>query len=187
MNGDITCHWKNILRQSLPILVLALFISTCSGVIIGSNEEKLLMVPALALLIPAFINMGGDTASILGSRLGSALHLGTVRPFELSSDLLEDIAATIILAVLSFTFLGFATYAFSVMINVPMALAKILTLTILAGTLSAAIMIGLAVVSAFISYSRGLDPDNVVTPLMSTGGDIVGILSLFLTIKLLGI
>jgi mgtE-like transporter len=187
MEGDLSAHWQNILRQSLPILVLALFISTASGVILGSNEGKLLMIPALALLIPPFINMGGDTSSILGSRLGSALHLGTIKPFELNEDLLEDVAATLILGILSFTFLGFATYVMSIIINMPIALTTILSITIIAGTISSVVMVGLAVVSAFISYSHGLDPDNIVTPLMSTGGDIVGVLSLFMTIKLLGI
>lgn len=187
MNEDLTCHWRNILRQSLPILVLALFISTGSGVIIGSNEGKLFMLPAIALMIPAFINMGGDTASILGSRLGSALHLGTIKPFELNGDLLEDIVATMLLSIFSFGFLGFATHVLSIMIGTPIALTTALSITLIAGTLSAIIMIALALVSAFISYSHGLDPDNIVTPLMSTGGDIVGIISLFLTLKLLGI
>ena len=178
---------KRIMRQSIPILVVALFISIGSGLMLESQEEKLLLLPYLALLIPPFINMGGDTASILGTRLSTAMHLGTVKPYKINRILVENIVATIILGVSAFTFLGFAAYGLSMLIAVEVALGSILLISVVAGTMATLIMIAIGVISTIVSYSRGVDPDNVVMPLLSTGGDIVGIMSLFITIKMMGI
>ena len=38
-----------------------------------------------------------------------------------------------------------------------------------------ALVVILGVVSAFISFKRGIDPDNIVTPIITTSGDTIGI------------
>jgi mgtE-like transporter len=187
MKDTIVYSAKRIMRQSIPILVVALFISIGSGLMLESQEEKLLLLPYLALLIPPFINMGGDTASILGTRLSTAMHLGTVKPYKINKILMENVFATVILGVSAFAFLGVAAYGLAILINIEVALGSIFLISVVAGTMATLIMITIGVVSTFISYSHGVDPDNVVTPLMSTGGDIVGVMSLFITIKMMGI
>jgi cation transporter-like permease len=37
---------------------------------------------------------------------------------------------------------------------------------------------------AFLSYIRGLDPDNVVIPIVTSIGDIVGVTCLIISIKI---
>jgi len=175
---------KAIIRQSIPILVLALFISIGSGTIISAQEDTLLALPLLGLLLPAFINMGGDSAGILGARLGTALHVGTIKANEWNKDLLENLFSTMFVSIIAFTFLGIVSYGISYVLGYGMSFVQVVSITMLGGIITSVIMNLLAVSAAFISYSRGLDPDNIVTPIMSTGGDIVGVIALFLSLRI---
>ena len=47
-------------------------------------------------------------------------------------------------------------------------------------------MTGLVTASAIFVYSRGLDPDTVLGPYINTMGDVVGMLSLFLAVLVVG-
>jgi len=37
---------------------------------------------------------------------------------------------------------------------------------------------------AFLSYAKGLDPDNVVIPIVTSVGDVVGVTCLIISIKI---
>ena len=55
-----------------------------------------------------------------------------------------------------------------------------------AGVLVVCMVSFVSVFTAFWSFKKGLDPDDIVAPVVTTVGDLMGILFLFLFIRLVG-
>jgi mgtE-like transporter len=55
------------------------------------------------------------------------------------------------------------------------------------GVLLVCIISLVSVFTAFLSFKRGLDPDDMVAPVVTTLGDTLGIIFLFLFIGVIGI
>ena len=70
--------WKTIVKHGLPLLTICILIEIFAGQILQSNQQKLLFFPILLISIPVINGVGGNIGSILGARLASGLHLGTI-------------------------------------------------------------------------------------------------------------
>jgi mgtE-like transporter len=44
-----------------------------------------------------------------------------------------------------------------------------------------------SVLTAFLSFKRGLDPDDTVAPIVTTFGDVMGIVFLFIILGIFGV
>ena len=62
---------EGIIQRGLPVLVVTCIMSILVGQILNSREEHLISMPAILILIPSLIKIGGDTGSMLGARLSS--------------------------------------------------------------------------------------------------------------------
>src|SRR5947209_12134994 len=67
-----------ILRESVPILLIAGTIDVVAGLTIEKRLESFLAFPALLVLVPPFLEDTGALGGILSARLASKLHLGTI-------------------------------------------------------------------------------------------------------------
>jgi mgtE-like transporter len=54
---------------------------------------------------------------------------------------------------------------------------------LVAGGLSAVLMLSVLVVVIFVGYRHGLDPDNVIGPVVTTLGDVFGVIFLLVGIR----
>jgi len=176
---------KTILEESIPILLLAGALSICAGLILHNNSDLLFTLPGILVIIPSFNNMGGSVTSVLCCRLSSALHMGMIRPKLRKTKTLErNIFATLIIATISFLALGLAAGGFNMILGLKSL--DILTfpfVTLTAGFITVLILLTISVVFSYVSYSRGLDPDNMVIPVLTSMGDVVGVLLLFLILS----
>ena len=71
---------RRIARESVPVLVLAGTIDVIAGLTIEKRFEAFLVYPALLVLVPPFLEDSGALGSILGARVSTKLHLGTLDP-----------------------------------------------------------------------------------------------------------
>jgi mgtE-like transporter len=53
-----------------------------------------------------------------------------------------------------------------------------------ASMVAIAVTMGCTIGLAFLSYIRGLDPDNVVIPIVTSIGDVMGVTCLIIAIKI---
>jgi mgtE-like transporter len=89
-------------RATFSLGFIALMISSlgdlAAGATLGYMTDTLALLPGLMVLIPAAIGMRGNIFGALGSRLGTAMHVGT---FELSmrrgSMLRQNLEASLVL------------------------------------------------------------------------------------------
>ncbi len=177
---------KTILEESIPMLLLAGALSICAGMVLHSNGEILFTLPGILVIIPAFNNMGGSVSSVLCCRLSSALHLGMIRPKLKKTKTLErNVFATFIISIISFLALGLAAGGFNMLLGLKSLDILIFPfVTLAAGFITVVVLVTISVVFSYISYSRGLDPDNMVVPILTSIGDVVGVSLLFLILTL---
>jgi len=132
------------------------------------------------MFIPVINGVCGNIGSILGARVSSGLHVGYITPDFRGKELRENMIGIVLLALLTFCFLGCLVYVISTSF-------KLVFIMMGAGLLLTFGMICLCIPTAMISFRKGIDPDNVVIPILTTGADVLGILCLLLMIKLVGI
>jgi mgtE-like transporter len=178
---------KKIIKESLPVLFLAMFGGVFAGLILDFMMDEFRRVPGLLVLLPPILAMRGNISSVLASRLSSALHLGLIQPeFKLNKTLNQNIVSSIILNVVMAFFLGVVAYYTYTFIGGGLD-ASILDLTLIAvltGSLAGILLTFLAVVFSLYTYASGRDPDNVVSPLLSMLGDLLTVLCLLVVTRI---
>ena len=70
---------RRILAESLPILALTGMVTILVGVALEDRMEAFVALPALFILLPAFLREG-PLGGMLSSRLSSKIHLGLLEP-----------------------------------------------------------------------------------------------------------
>lgn len=129
------------------------------------------------LLYPAVLTVRGNISGILSGRLGTALHTGRVQPHLRNNtpDFYSIIRSAFVLSFTVMIPVGFAGFLLSLMtFGVKITdLYVFITLPSLVGFLSATLTIPLTSVLSIYTFKRGLDPDTLVYPIMSTVTDIV--------------
>ena len=168
---------KDILKESVPVMSVCAVISIFSGLFMSKNEELLRFLPGLLVVLPPFMSINGNISSVLTSRLSSALHMGLIRPdFKRTNVLSRNMHSMVIVALVSFPVLGFVAgmiNAFFGASGMNFMLFPLLLLT--AGMTTVLILLFTSMAFSYMTYRRGLDPDDVVIPALTTVGDFVGI------------
>jgi mgtE-like transporter len=173
-----------MIRQSVTILVLCALADFLSGGVLEGMKAKFSLLPGLLVMLPPLIDLRGNIGSALGSRLGSALHLGTVKPKLIMTEALRvNILSSLILSVLASATIGLISWVLCLLMGLPgVSLACLLFIAVFSGVLSGVAITLLTVLISIASFRGGWDPDNVTGPVTTTVGDIVTVLSILLAV-----
>ncbi len=158
-------------REALPVLTMLGIIEIFAGTVLSKSDFH--GIPGLIAIIPALISIRGNVAGSFASRLGSMAHLGTFdpkHPFRTSRDgMIAVIVMSVFLSTLAVTvaYIGFSVA------GVQMNYAGVLTVVLFTSLTSSTFLSFLSVYSVSLAFRKGVDPDNVVTPLIATIGDFV--------------
>lgn len=175
---------RRVIEETIPLIILFSSIELISGGFLSSLIKEMKMLPGLLILIPPLLGMRGSIGSALGARLGSALHMGLVRPGKITKDLKTNIYSALILSAVMSLILGIMSWFFcSLTASACIPLETFVIISFLTGFSAGVILTFIAVLISIYSFNRGLDPDDVVTPSIGTTGDIVTSLCLFIVIK----
>jgi mgtE-like transporter len=180
---------RSIMRESVPILVIAGSVDVIAGITIEKRIESFLVYPALLVLVPPFLEDAGALGGILSSRIATKLHLGTV---ELSRSpwraVGEDILLVSAYALPTFFLLGVSADIVAALFDLasPGAL-QMIGVSMLAGAFATTAAVLVGYYGAVATYRLGLDPDNHGIPIVTSSLDFLGAVSLILAIVLLGL
>lgn len=178
---------KEIVLQSLPVLLFSAIFSVYAGVILEGNTAQLSTIPLLIFLLPSFVDSCGDVASLVAARITSALYLGKMHPTFDDPLLIKNATAGIILGLMTAVVIAISAHYIGPFFNVRSpGLLITFEIVILSAMLTQGAMILMAIPIAFITFRRNLDPSNFASPILSTFGDLIGIYILILISKLLG-
>lgn len=172
---------KGVMRQSLPVLLLCGIGLVFAGALFGNSVHALDILPGLIVLIPALIGLRGNINTSLGSRLGSAAHMGLISSDNFwNQEMKENFKASIILSVMMSFLAGILAYVTTIAIGKSSAaMWKIVAIAVSAGTIAGVILAFLTLSIIMYAFKRGLDPDNITGPYLATFGDIITLACIF--------
>jgi mgtE-like transporter len=164
------------------LLILCGIGEIVAGRVFGGMVEFLEYLPGLIVLIPAIMGLKGYIDIALGSRLGSAVHMGLIAPDNVwNPETKENVLASLSLGVIMAIVAGVLAYVTCWLLGLPsLEVYQLVGIALLAGTLAGVILAFLTVGIMIVAFKRGYDPDNITAPLLATGGDIITLGCIFL-------
>jgi mgtE-like transporter len=168
---------RRILAESLPLLALTGTVMILVGLALEDRKEVFVTLPALFILLPAFLQEGGALGGILSSRLSSKVHLGLLAPRGIPEPgAFRDFTLTYIFAIGVYLFMGASTLSpgFLTMLGV----------SALAGLLATTAAVFAAYYGSTVSYRFGLDPDTYGIPIITATVDLLGFMSLIIALNI---
>lgn len=183
---------RAIYRESLPILLVSLCGGIFAGIVLGTPAMRtgLETYPGLLLALPAFLATRGNVYGALGARIASGLHQGVLEP-RLSWDrrLVNAVAASVVNGVGISAFVAVSSWGILLVQpgRSPAPLLVLLGILLLASVLTACVMVGGLLLVVFAGYRHGTDPDNLIGPIVTTLGDVFGVVFLAIAVGLVGV
>lgn len=182
--------WR-IYRESLPILVVSLAGGIFAGSVLGSEgmTSGFERFPGMLLLLPAFLATRGNVYGALGARISSGLHQGMIDPtFSRDRRLVNAIAASYINGISVSVLIAVLSWGILQALGRESArLVELVSIMLLSGVLTSTTLIFGMLTLVFASYEYGLDPDNLIGPIVTTLGDFFGVFFLFIALTVAGV
>ena len=144
-------------------------------------------MPAILILIPALIKIGGDTGSILGARLSSAFHMGLGDRIFRNPVVHNSVIAASIVGFVSSISVSVLVYFASKFMGFGMPFMTLLKISLIAVVIELIVVYSATVAIAFASHRFGIDPDDTVIPIIASLGDLVGVMGIFIALHFLEI
>lgn len=149
-----------------------------AGLIIAASLGIFSLEPWIITLYPGILSMRGVIGGLFSARLSTGLHLGTIEPKlvgEESKGLFSLWGSIAVLTLESSLLLGFVALLFGgIFWGISITDGLVILCTIMATMgLSILVISPVTVGLAFSSFKKGLDPDIIVYPIMSTIADIL--------------
>jgi mgtE-like transporter len=191
-HDDLSKSFMRLLKETSLAYVFDIG-GLLAGFMVASQLGIFLLSPWAIAVYPAIVSAKGVIGGLLSGRLSTALHLGTIHPtffkntksfyklFEalVVITLATSVAMSSIAIVFGNLFWGITFADFPAILSVVMA------------TMALGLLLSLITIKvSFVSFKRGLDPDIVVYPIMSTVADIfitlfyMAVISLFFSVYL---
>lgn len=173
--GNFFSRNKHTFAQGLSSLTISSLADLIAGVTLGYMTNTLELLPGLMVLIPPAIGMRGNIFGAVGSRLGTAFHLGS---FELTlkrgSVLRQNLQSSLILTVLISFLMGILAWFVSRAIGLEtIGIGDFALISVVGGTLAGFVLIFINILIAYVGFRRNWDIDNISAPLITAAGDIV--------------
>ena len=184
-NWRVPFFFKTI-KEGATVVVTSSVFGSLNGAFLSGMSAELLRYPGVMVLYPGLTNALGNIGSIIGSTTTTNLALGYIR------DLRDEVKASIStimqvegVALLIHGFFGLITYLI-VKPSVKAAdLASLVSVAVLSNLISFLPIALVALAVAHAAYKRGLNPDNVAIPVITTVADTAATLTLFLVLNIL--
>ncbi|PNX51371.1 MAG: hypothetical protein BV456_03405 [Thermoplasmata archaeon M8B2D] len=182
-------NWKVIVKHGLPLLFVAVIIEIFAGQILQGKQELLVTLPIFLISVPVVNSVAGNIGSVLGARLASGLHVGYITHSLKDKEMHHNLLFSLLIGFLSYFILAILIYLVALFSKIAedITLFEFVGIIVFTGFLLICVVAIISVFTAFISFKRGLDPDDMVAPVVTTVGDIMGILFLFIVITIFGV
>ncbi|HWH32241.1 MAG TPA: magnesium transporter [Egibacteraceae bacterium] len=175
---EVLAYWaqeRRTLRQGFAALAISTGVGMGAGVVLAHMEGLLGQLPGLLLLVPAAIGMRGAIFGALAARLGTGIMTGQFTPsWDRRSFAVQNVEASALLTLFSSALAAVAARVVAGAFGLDtISLWKLMTISMVGGILSSAVILGVVLVLARTAQRREWDMDAIGAPLVTTVGDIV--------------
>ncbi|WP_457548936.1 magnesium transporter [Archaeoglobus sp.] len=166
--------FKSAWKVTFPALLLCLIFDFVGGTFLGSYFKKLMVrYPIILVVLPGIMDLRGNIYGALSSRFTTSLFLGEMKPSLRDKKIFEGLVLGATLALIPVILLWFVG-----LIKVGKNAFEVLAI-LLSSTIFVSILLSYATaVVSVIPFRKGIDPDAVASPLITSIAD-------FLTIPML--
>lgn len=176
----------NLFDKDFKEMFWAQIASTVGGLLAGFllavYTDKLLLLPGMLVLLPGFLEMRGNISGTLASRLSSGLFLEVINPRKPTTKIIKgNLIASFMLAIFISLVLGILAFLLTGLV-LGIWNEKIVALSLIAGIIANLVEIPLTFLSTFYLFRRGIDPNNLMGPLLTSTGDVSSILALLIAL-----
>ena len=172
---DSDWHIRGIVTTILPLLLVLSVVVMGAGYVLERTVETFLENPTLFVLIPVMIDTGGNIGTILSARLSTRLHLGDIQFRSRDPVVVANVTAVLLLSMTVFTILAVAAYWIGAFLGEPLGLGVLLVVSVGSGLGITVVSIVVSIAATYSAVGRGIDPDDVVVPLVTSICDVLGI------------
>lgn len=180
---------RRIVRTSLPVLVAAGLVSSLAGVALERRLVTFSALPALLILVPAHLSSAGALGGILSGRLSSKLLLGLAPPSAVPSRAARaDLGFVAALSLPVFVANGAGAHVVAALLDVESpGLAQLIAASLLGGAAAMVVVLASAYYGTIAAVRADIDPDTYGIPIVSSAVDLIGALTLIVSITALGL
>jgi len=176
---------SKIIKETFPSEIVSIVGDLLAGIVLS-----LLILPfesfiVLILMIPALLSLRGNLSGPFIARTSRDLVIGNFS----KRSWIENVLATYTLSLITAIFIGF----FSIILNLTLFKLTILSfqyflsIPIITIVLTLSISIPCSTGLNYMAFKRGLNPNNIVNPVMTAIDDFFTVFCFFLTIIMLGV
>ncbi len=180
MNYD----WKDIFKESFPVLTVTAFVGILGGQMLNSIEGILIQVPVILFVLPIINGVGGNLGIVLGARISSGLHSGYITPDIKDEEMLDNMTIALFMGGIIYLVVAGAVASLSTTLRLNLLISQLFLIIIGTGIILTLSIIFITITVTLWSYKKKLDPDNIVVPVVTTSGDFIGISSLLFMVWL---
>ena len=174
-----------IVREVFPSEIVSIIGDILAGLVL-----LLLILPfqsflLLIIIVPALLSLRGNLSGPFIARTSRDLIIGEFN----KKSWLNNILATFTLSIVT----GFLIGVFSILLNIYLIKIHILPIEmlilipIISIILTLSISIPISTALNYISFKYGLDPNNVVNPIMTAIDDFFTVICFYITLIILGV
>jgi len=163
---------KTILKLRIPWLLVALAGGLIAGFVIDQYEETLEATLALAIFLPAIMDMGGNVGTQSSTIFVRGTALGQIGEQNVKRHIMKEGLVGLLIGVLVGSLAGIAAYLWQGMPELGIVIFLTLTLTCIIAS-----MIGYGI--PWIAHKLGYDPAAVSDPFITTIKDVTALLIYF--------
>ncbi|MCK4380168.1 MAG: magnesium transporter [Candidatus Lokiarchaeota archaeon] len=176
---------SKIVKETFPSEIVSIVGDLLAGIVLS-----LLILPfesfiVLILMIPALLSLRGNLSGPFIARTSRDLVIGDFS----KRSWIENVLATYILSIITAIFIGIL----SIVLNLTLFKLTILSfqyflsIPIISILLTLSISIPCSTGLNYLAFKRGLNPNNIVNPVMTAIDDFSTVFCFFLTIIMLGV
>jgi len=179
---------RRIVVESVPVLSVALALSTMAGLAVEKRLAIFAALPALLVLQPAFVSSTGSLGGILSSRVATNLHLGLVQPtMAPGREARRDALLVGLIGLPIYLLNGFGAHVVAGLMGLASpGLGWMLLTSLLGGLAVVLFVVALAYYGTIAAWKVDLDPDSVGLPVVTASVDFVGVITLIAVVLSLG-
>ncbi|MCQ2079874.1 MAG: magnesium transporter [archaeon] len=173
----------SVITMGLTALVIAGTADLFAGILLKQMEDVLLTITGMMILIYSAIGMRGNIFGAMGSRIGTALNIGT---FEMSlrrgTVLRANVESTVLLTLVMSIAMGVATWGVAALFfQGNITIWDFIFISTVGGVIAGVIVLMFNILIAYVGNKREWDVDNITAPLIAAIGDIVTMPMIFLS------
>lgn len=181
--------FSRIIKESIPALVVAAILGLIAGAAMQFNFEIWTALPIFLMLVPPLNDLGNDLSCIVSSRISTLLALGIIEPsLKMNEALKENIISISIVGFVASIYLGIINHTIAESAGVKtISIWSFMAICVIAIVLLTLMVTFISIGVAFVSWRRGLDPDNITIPICTSISDVLGIFCLLIAINVMSI